>query len=82
MKFIVGNDRNQTPLFLTTLEDAISPDHEIRLIKLFVNSLNFDQMSFKLNFIENGRPGYHPADLLKIFLYGYLNRIRSSTPYT
>ncbi len=73
MKFIVGNDRSQIPLFLYTLEDAISPDHEIRLIELFVNSLSFDQMGFKLNFIENGRPTSHPADLLKIFIYGYLN---------
>lgn len=78
MKFIAGNDRNQIPLFLTTLEDAISPDHEVRLIELFVNSLNFAQMGFKFNFIENGRPAYHPADLLKIYIYGYLNRIRSS----
>lgn len=78
MKFIVGNDRNQIPLFLTTLDDAISPDHEVRLIELFVNGLSFAEMGFKFSFIENGRPAYHPADLLKIFIYGYLNRIRSS----
>lgn len=78
MKFIAGNDRSQLPLFLTTLDDAISPDHEIRLIDLFVDSLSFAEMGFKFNFIENGRPAYHPADLLKVFIYGYLNRIRSS----
>jgi transposase len=78
MKFIAGSDRNQIPLFQTTLDDAISPDHEVRLIDLFVNSLSFPTMGFKFDFIENGRPAYHPADLLKIFIYGYLNRIRSS----
>lgn len=78
MKFIVGNDRTQLPLFHTTLDQAISPNHEIRLIDAFVSSLGLAQMGFKLNFIENGRPAYHPSDLLKIFIYGYLNRIRSS----
>lgn len=78
MTFIAGNDRNQIPLFLTTLEDAVSSDHEIRLIDAFVNSLSFAQMGFKFDFIENGRPAYHPGDLLKIYIYGYLNRIRSS----
>jgi len=78
MKFIIGSDRTQLPLFHTTLDEAISPDHEVRLIDAFVSSLSFVQMGFKLNFIENGRPAYHPSDLLKIFIYGYLNRIRSS----
>jgi transposase len=45
---------------------------------LFVGSLKLAEFGFKVNFIENGRPAYHPADLLKLFMYGYLNRIRSS----
>ena len=78
MKFILGQDRNQIPLFASSLEDAISQDNEVRLIDLFVGSLKLAEFGFKVNFIENGRPAYHPADLLKLFIYGYLNRIRSS----
>lgn len=78
MKFVAGNDRNQIPLFISSLEEAIPEEHEVRLIDAFVNTLNFAQMGFKFYFIENGRPACHPADLLKIYIYGYLNRIRSS----
>jgi len=78
MKFVAGNDRNQIPLFISSLEEAIPEEHEVRLIDAFVNTLNFAQMGFKFDFIENGRPACHPADLLKIYIYGYLNRIRSS----
>lgn len=74
MKFIVGTGRNQIPFFLTSLEEAIPLDHEITLIDAFVGSLKLTEMGFKFNFIENGRPAYHPADLLRIFIYGYLNR--------
>ena len=76
MKFILGKDRNQISFFC--LEEQIEHNHEIRLIELFVNSINLADAGFKLDFIENGRPAYHPGDLLKLFLYGYLNRIRSS----
>ena len=76
MKFIQGKDRNQITFFC--LEEQIDHNNEIRFIELFVNSINLADAGFKLDFIENGRPAYHPADLLKLFLYGYLNRIRSS----
>lgn len=76
MKFITGKDRNQTEFFC--LEQAIGQDNEVRLIDLFVNSLNISDFGFKLDFIENGRPAYHPTDLLKLYIYGYLNRTRSS----
>ena len=76
MKFIQGKDRNQITFFC--LEEQIEHNNEIRFIELFVNSINLADAGFKLDFIENGRPAYHPADLLKLFLYGYLNRIRSS----
>lgn len=78
MKFIQGLDRHQIPLFADSLDDAIDVDHEIRLIDLFVNSLKLVDYGFKMTFIENGRPAYYPGDLLKMFIYGYLNRIRSS----
>jgi transposase len=76
MKFITGKDRNQTEFFC--LEQAIGQENEVRLIDLFVNSLNISDFGFKLDFIENGRPAYHPTDLLKLYIYGYLNRTRSS----
>lgn len=76
MKFIKGNDRNQTSFFC--LNQAVEPNNEVRLIDLFVASLELAEYGFKTEFIENGRPAYHPADLLRLFIYGYLNRIRSS----
>jgi transposase len=76
MKFIVGKDRNQTEFFC--LEQAIGQDNEVRLIELFVSSIKLSDFGFEMNFIDNGRPAYHPSDLLRLFIYGYLNRIRSS----
>lgn len=78
MKFIQGKDRNQIPLFVDSLEAAIEQNNEVRLIDLFVESLKLDHLGFAMSFVENGRPAYHPGDLLKLFIYGYLNRIRSS----
>lgn len=78
MKFINGTDRDQLPLFTSSIEGAIAQDNEIRLIDLFVDSLKLPDFGFYFDFVENGRPAYHPSDLLKLFIYGYLNRIRSS----
>ena len=61
-----------------SLEEYIHQDNEVRLIDLFVDSLNLQEFDFDLNFSHNRRPPYHPRDLLKLYLYGYLNRIRSS----
>ncbi len=78
MKYKVGQDRNQTYLFPVSMEEAVSSDNEVRLIDLFVDSLPLDDYGFKVDFIENGAPAYHPGDLLKLYLYGYLNKTRSS----
>lgn len=78
MKFIQGQNRQQTYLFPVSLDDAVDPENEVRLIDVFVDSLNLEEFGFKTGFIENGRPAYHPADLLKLYIYGYLNRVRSS----
>ena len=78
MKFITGTNRNQLPLFASTINDAIAQDNEVRLIDLFVDSLKLSDFGFAFDFVENGRPAYHPSDLLKLFIYGYLNRMRSS----
>jgi transposase len=77
-KFITGKDRTQMPLFASSLDNAIDDNNEVRLIDLFVDSLKLKDFGFKINFMENGRPAYHPADLLKIYIYGYMNRMRSS----
>ncbi len=73
-----ASNRTQTTLFPACLDDAISPENEVRLIDAFVNSLDIAAMGFRVDHGENGRPAYHPKDLLKLFIYGYLNRIRSS----
>jgi len=78
MKFIIGNPRNQAPLFPVSLDEQIGEHNEVRVIDLFVESLPLADYGFKIDQGENGRPAYHPADLLKLFLYGYLNRVRSS----
>jgi transposase len=78
MKFIIGQNRNQIPLFAFSIDQAIAQDNEVRLIDMFVDSLKLADFGFRAHFIENGRPAYRPSDLLKLFIYGYLNRIRSS----
>jgi len=78
MKFIQGQDRTQINLFPVSLDQIIDPENEVRIVDLFVNSLSIKDFGFRKDFIENGRPAYHPSDLLKLFIYGYLNKIRSS----
>lgn len=85
MKYIQGCDRNQTHLFPLSLEQSIDADNEVRIVDLFVDSLNLVDFGFDMDFTENlpcrqagGRPAYHPSDLLKLYIYGYLNKIRSS----
>jgi transposase len=78
MKFIQGHNRNQINLFPVSLDQSIDPDNEVRIIDLFVESLSIKDYGFRTDFPENGRPAYHPSDLLKLFIYGYLNKDRSS----
>jgi transposase len=78
MKFIKGQDRTQTHLFPVTLDQSIDPENEVRLIDLFVDSLPLENFGFAKKFVETGRPAYHPSDLLKLYIYGYLNKVRSS----
>ena len=78
MKFIEGTRRDQAVVFEGCLDNAIEPDNEVRVIDAFVHSINLEEFGFKVHFPENGRPAYRPTDLLKLFIYGYLNRIRSS----
>ena len=78
MKFIQGQNRNQINLFPVSLDHSIDHDNEVRIIDLFVESLSIKDYGFRTDFTENGRPAYHPTDLLKLFIYGYLNKVRSS----
>ncbi|HSV87837.1 MAG TPA: transposase [Bacteroidales bacterium] len=78
MKYIRGQNRHQATIFPITLDQAISADNQARTIDVFVDSLNFEEYGFLTTFEENGRPAYHPNVLLKLYIYGYLNRIRSS----
>lgn len=78
MKWILGKPREQAVLFPISLDSAIAFDNEVRLIDLFVESLNLGEYGFDVIAVEDGRPKYHPKVLLKLFIYGYMNRIRSS----
>jgi|GEM_PF-2142451 len=77
--FIKGVQRSQTVLFPMRLEDWIGEDDLVRIIDLFVDELDLSDLGFvRSTSARTGRPGYHPAILLKLFIYGYLNRIPSS----
>jgi transposase len=78
MKFIQGHNRTQINLFPVSLDQSIDPDNEVRIIDLFVDSLSIKDYGFRKDFVENGRPAYHPSDLLKLFIYGYMNKVRST----
>jgi len=78
MKFIQGHNRTQINLFPVSLDQSIDPENEVRIIDLFVDSLSLKDFGFRTDFIDNGRPAYHPSDLLKLFIYGYMNKVRYS----
>lgn len=77
--FIEGVQRSQTSLFPDRLDDWIGEDDLVRVVDLFVDELDVAGLGFNRTMAaRTGRPGYHPATLLKLFIYGYLNRIPSS----
>ena len=79
MGYIEGEGRNQGTLFPVVLDDFVPADHMCRVIDAFVNMLVMPDLGFeRARAAETGRPGYDPRDLLKLYLYGYLNQIRSS----
>lgn len=78
MKFLQGKDRSQVEICTQSLDETVEAENEVRVIDAFVSSLPFAELGFRMDYIENGRPAYHPGDLLKLYLYGYLNHIRSS----
>jgi len=76
--FIEGEDRHQATLFPARLDDYIAEDSTARVIDVFVDDLDLSGLGFKTAPEATGRPGFHPATLLKLFIYGYLNRVQSS----
>lgn len=78
MQFIQGNDRTQAVLFSESLDQIIDKNHDVRLIDAFVESISIADFKFEMKISTEGRPAYHPKDLLKLFIYGYLNSMRSS----
>ena len=78
-RFIEGQQRSQSVLFPEQLEDWISEDNPVRAVDAFVEELALAQLGFDgAKPADTGRPAYHPAVLLKIYIYGYLNRVPSS----
>ena len=78
-RFVDGEDRRQATLLPDTLEDYVREDNPVRVIDVFIDELDLEALGFSGVVPEvTGRPAYHPATLLKIYLYGYLNRIQSS----
>ena len=78
-RFIESEDRRQATLLPDSLEDYVTDDNPVRVIDVFIDELDLAAMGFAGVAPEaTGRPAYHPSTLLKIYLYGYLNRIQSS----
>jgi transposase len=78
MQYIQGTSRSQAVLFPQSLEQIIEGDNEVRLIDLFAESIDLTTFHFQVKQSSEGRPPYHPKDLLKLYVYGYLNSVRSS----
>src|SRR5580700_7502821 len=78
-RFVEGECRDQSVLFPERLEDWITEDNPVRAVDAFVDELDFAALGFEgAEPAETGRPAYHPGTLLKIYIYGYLNRVQSS----
>src|SRR3954449_6176359 len=78
-RFIDGEDRMQWALLPHSLEDYVGEENPVRVIEVFIDELDLAALGFSgMTPAATGRPGYHPSTLLKIYLYGYLNRIQSS----
>ena len=78
-RFIEGEERGQVSLMPECLDDFIAEDNPVRVVDAFVEELELQELGFAgAEPADTGRPSYHPAVLLKIYIYGYLNRIQSS----
>ncbi len=79
MAYVKGENRQQITMFPEVMDDYVAEDNPVRVIEAFVMSLDMSELGFERAQVPTlGRPAYDPRDLLKLYLYGYLNRIRSS----
>src|SRR5690606_7678607 len=77
-RFIEGLDRSQTTLLPDCLDDYVDEDNPVRAVDAFVDMLDLASLGFDIEPEATGRPGYHPASMLKLYVYGYLNQVQSS----
>jgi transposase len=78
-RFVESTARHQFALLPESLDDYVDADNPVRAIDVFVDELNLVSLGFaRAAPATTGRPSYHPATLLKIYIYGYLNRLQSS----
>src|SRR5574343_431464 len=78
-RFIQGEDRTQSTLLPELLDEYIAEANPVRVVDVYVDELDLGKLAFEgVDPAATGRPAYHPAVLLKIYIYGYLNRIQSS----
>jgi transposase len=78
-RFVEGLDRGQSTLFPASLDDYVSEDNPVRAVDVFVDGLDLDKLGFVgVQPLDTGRPSYHPAVMLRLYIYGYLNRVPSS----
>lgn len=77
-RFIKGESRSQITLFPEAVDEYIEEDNPVRVIDVFVDDLDLSALGFKTEPADTGRPAYHPGVMLKLFIYGYLNRVQSS----
>jgi len=76
--FIEGEDRHQATLFPERIDDYIAEGSAVRVIDVFIDDLDLSGLGFKMEPNDTGRPPYHSSTLLKLYVYGYLNRVQSS----
>lgn len=78
-RFVEGEDRRQAALLPSCLDDYVSDDNPARVVDVFVDELDLQALGFDgMAPAATGRPAYHPRTLLKLYIYGYLNRVQSS----
>jgi transposase len=76
--FIEGESRSQSTLFPESLDEYIADDNAVRVVDVFIDELDLGELGFKAEPEAVGRPAYHPATLLKLYVYGYLNKVTST----
>ena len=79
MTFIEGDSRDQVSLLPACVDDYVAPNALVRVVDAFVASLDLSELGFnRVISAATGRPGYQPGDMLRLYIWGYLNQVRSS----